>query len=176
MFCLPAQAPGRVAALDGTQHRPLAEAIGKPVALIFITHDCPICNAYAPELSRIAKAYAKRDVPVELVYTEQGLSRQDATAHAKSYSYTGMKLFLDPKGTLAKACGATTTPEAAVYDERGRLIYLGRIDDQYIGFGKQRARVSSRDLRAALDAALSHQQIAHPRTTAVGCLITINPS
>ena len=159
-------------ALDGTLHRPLAEAGGKPVALVLIAHDCPICNAYAPELSRIAKEFGKRGVLVELVYTEPGLSLHSARAHASSYSYTGLKLFLDTKGTLARTSGVTITPEAAVYDPSGRLTYRGRIDNQYVSFGKQRARVTSRDLRAALEATLSHRPIAHARTDAIGCYIS----
>ena len=85
-------------------------------------------------------------------------------------------MFLDPKGALSKACGVTITPEAAVYDGAGRLAYRGRIDNLYVGFGKQRARATSRDLRLALDAILAHKPIAQPRTLAIGCFITSNSS
>ena len=164
-------ASATVTALDGSQHRPLIEAKGKPIALVFIAHDCPICNAYAPELLRIAKSYGKRGVQVELVYAEPSFSLESARAHAKAYSYSRLKLFLDPKGSLAKACGVTITPEAAVYDSAGRLTYRGRIDNEYVSFGKQRTSVTSRDLRSALDATLMHKPIAHARTEAVGCYI-----
>src|SRR5580700_2826454 len=90
-------ASAQVVALDGKLHRPLSEARGNPVALVFIAHDCPICNAYAPELGRIAKAYRKRGVQVELVYAEPSLSLQSARIHAKAYAFAGLKLFLDPK-------------------------------------------------------------------------------
>jgi len=168
----PTPASASVEGLDGAIHRPLIEAMGKPIALVFIAHDCPICNAYAPELLRIAKVYGRQGVPVELVYAEPRLSLEAARAHARSYSYTGLKIFLDPKGSLAKACGVTITPEAAVFDAAGRLTYRGRIDNQYVSFGKQRTSVTSRDLRSALDATLMHKQVAHARTEAVGCFIT----
>src|SRR5579862_6347732 len=109
VVCAPGQ-PIAVTALDGSPHRPLAEAKGKPVAFVFIAHDCPICNAYAPELARIATEYAKRGLAVELVYAEPGLSLEAARAHAKAYAYTRFKVFLDPKGALAKACEVNITP------------------------------------------------------------------
>ncbi|MHB8635889.1 MAG: redoxin family protein [Fimbriimonadaceae bacterium] len=167
---------GSVLALDGTRHSPLAEGRGKPLALIFIAHDCPICNAYAPELKRIATRYAKRGVAVELVYAEAGLSVSAARAHAKAFSYGGLQAFLDPHGVLARACGVTITPEAALYDSAGRLTYRGRIDNRYVAFGKQRARVTSHDLRAALNDTLSHKPVPNARTLAVGCFIsTLTP-
>ncbi|HLK15776.1 MAG TPA: redoxin family protein [Fimbriimonadaceae bacterium] len=172
----PIPAAGWVTALDGTRHRPLVEEKGKTLALVFITHDCPICNAYAPELRRIADSYAKKGASVELVYAEPNLTLAEAKSHAKAYSYTGLKTFLDPTAILAKASGVTVTPEAAVYGANGSLLYRGRIDDQYVAFGKQRARVTSHDLRIALDAALRHHPLAHPRTEAVGCFIPLTRS
>ena len=160
-----------VRTLDGSWHHPLAEAKGKALALVFIAHDCPICNAYAPEIVRIAKTFGRLGAKVELVYAEPGLTLSAARAHAKAYSYNGMSIFLDPTGALAKACGAKITPEAAVYDSSGRLTYRGRIDDLYVSFGKQRVAATSHDLRMALDATLKSKPPLHARTDAVGCYI-----
>ena len=168
----PDPATGAVLSIGGRRHRPLAEAKGKVVALVFIAHDCPICNAYAPELKRIANTYDRRGALVELVYAEPNLSLKDARAHARAYSYSGLSLFLDPRGDLAKACGVTVTPEVALYDSHRRLVYRGRIDDQYVAFGKQRMRVTSHDLRSALDATLAHKPIHNARTDPIGCFIS----
>ena len=51
------------------------------------------------------------------------------------------------------------------------LVYRGRIDDRYVDFGNTRARATQHDLRQALDAVLSGEPVANPRTKAVGCFI-----
>ena len=66
---------------------------------------------------------------------------------------------------------ATATPEAAVLDRDGKVVYLGRIDDAYYGFGKRRSSATSQDLRDALDAVLDGKPVPHPRTTVLGCEI-----
>jgi thiol-disulfide isomerase/thioredoxin len=168
---LSAQASPQLTGLDGRVHRPLAESGRHPALVVFISHDCPICNAYAPELRRISTKYRKSHVAVSLVYAEPGLSLEAARAHTKAYSYTGIHSYLDPHGELSKFTGATVTPEAVLYDSAGKLAYRGRIDDSYVAFGKQRTRVSSHDLRVALDAVIAHRKVANARTSPVGCYI-----
>ncbi|GIT77890.1 MAG: hypothetical protein Ct9H300mP32_2720 [Verrucomicrobiota bacterium] len=63
------------------------------------------------------------------------------------------------------------TPEAAVFDAKGRLIYRGRIDDLYADFGKKRARPTRHDLRDTLDALLAGKRLTKRTTKAVGCYI-----
>src|ERR1700678_1339369 len=86
-----------VSGVDGRTHRLLADANGRPSVVIFISHDCPICNTYAPELRQIARQYAK-SASVDLVYEDPHLSRALAESHAKAYGLTDANLFLDPAG------------------------------------------------------------------------------
>jgi thiol-disulfide isomerase/thioredoxin len=163
----------QVMGLDGLMHRPLSDVGNHPTVLLFISHDCPICNAYAPEIERIEKKYGK-SATFSLVYAEPKLSRAAALKHFKAYSYTGFHSYLDPNGAVSKYVGATITPEAALYDATGKLAYLGRIDDLYVAYGKQREHATKHDLRAALDAVTSHRQVANSRSTPVGCYIATN--
>lgn len=156
--------------VDGRAHHPFAEASGKPLLFVFVSHDCPICNTYAPELARIGAAYRLK-VQIDLVYADPDLSAAKAKAHAKSYGLTGLHLFLDPKYQFAASVGATVTPEAVLYDERGKKAYSGRIDDLFYGLGKQRAKAIHHDLRSALDAILSHRRPDPAETESVGCII-----
>ena len=39
-----------------------------------------------------------------------------------------------------------------MFDAKGRLVYRGRIDNLYAGFGKKRFKPTKRDLRDTLDA------------------------
>jgi len=72
---------------------------------------------------------------------------------------------------MPKAAEATITPEAAVYSATGKLIYRGRINDLYTGFGDRRNAASEHTLRNALDAIPSGKEVKTARTKAVGCLI-----
>jgi hypothetical protein len=63
------------------------------------------------------------------------------------------------------------TPEAAVFDARGRVVYRGRIDDRYVDFGLDRPEPTSRDLERAIQDLLAGRSVAVPRTQAVGCIL-----
>lgn len=156
--------------VNGKTVRPLRPGGQKATVLLFVAHDCPISNAYAPELNRTIAAYTARKVAFYLVYVAPGLSPSTVRKHVADYGYRCPAL-LDPAQKLAKAAGVTITPEAAVYGATGKRLYRGRIDDRYIDFGKARYQATTHDLRAALDAVLEGRAIARPVTKAVGCFI-----
>ena len=156
--------------VDGAPQRPLADAGQAATVLFFVLHDCPIANAYAPEISRIAAEYRERGVRAFVIYAEDDLSPADARKHAREYAYRCPAL-LDPKGTLARSAGATVSPEAAVFSAKGALLYRGRIDDRAIAPGKHRAEPHERDLRVALDAILAGRPVRERFTRAIGCYL-----
>ncbi len=156
--------------LSGHRNDLFSEAGGKPVALVFIAHDCPISNTYAPELARIARDY-RSDALFGLVYEERNFTAAQAREHAASYGYKGVHLFLDPTGKAARASGAGITPEAVVFDGKGRRTYLGRIDDLFYDFGKQRPAATKHDFRNALNATISHRPVKPATGPPFGCVI-----
>ena len=161
-------APLTFSDLNGKQYV-LADNRTRATVLIFVARDCPISNTYAPEINRIAAQYAK-NVRFFLVYTDQDLSAAKAQMHAKDFAYQ-MPLVLATKHQLVRATGATVTPQVAVLAPDGKRLYLGRINNLYIGFGKKRARITQNDLRATLDAVLAGKAVPHATTTAIGCFI-----
>jgi len=150
---------------------PFANTHGKKaVVLLFIASDCPISNSYAPEIQRICAYYTPRNVAFTLVYSDPDLSLANAKKHARDYGYTSPVL-LDPTHRLARKAGATVTPEAAVFAPSGKLLYRGRIDNLYVGYGQRRYTVTRHDLRDALDAVLRGKPVPTPITPAIGCFI-----
>lgn len=145
---------------------------GRPATvLVFIAPDCPISNAYAPELARIAADYTPRGVVFYGVHADPRVGEEQAQRHAEEYGYP-FKVVRDGEQALARRVGATVTPEAAVLDARGKLVYLGRVDDLYYGLGRRRgAGPSTRELRDALDAVLEGRAVEEPRVPAIGCEI-----
>lgn len=156
--------------VQGRMHTPLNQPDTKAVVLFFLLVDCPISNAYSPEISRICADYVLKKVATFIVHADPDLSPAEAQKHAKDY---GLKspLLLDPRHQLVQRAGVTIAPEVAVFDAAGTLCYRGRIDDLYVDLGKRRATPTQRDLRIALDALLEGKPIPTPRTRALGCYL-----
>ena len=121
----------------------------KAVVLLFIARDCPISNSYVPEIERIIARDAREKVAFILVSPDPDTTLASARQHARDYGYT-CPLLLDPAHRLAHRAGATVTPAAALFAPGGRLLYRGRIDDLFLGFGKRRDAAARHDLRDAL--------------------------
>jgi hypothetical protein len=143
--------------------------------LLFIAPDCPISNGYAPEITRIAKTYGTQRVSFFAVHADPRVSADVANRHAKEYGYE-FPILLDPQQKLARHIGASITPQAAVLDRRGNVVYLGRIDDMYVSFGRRRAAPTTHELRDALDAVLAERPVAQARVPAIGCEIPPPPA
>jgi len=138
--------------------------------LIFVSIDCPVSNRYAPEIKRMYDDFSPRGVRFQLVYPNPLDSDEAIDNHLREYGYPAIAA-RDRDHALVKAAGATITPEAAVFDSRGRLVYLGRIDDRFVELGRERPAATQHDLRNALGAVLGGTAVPHPRTQAVGCFI-----
>lgn len=105
-----------------------------------------------------------------VVYGEAGPGPAAARKHARDYAF-GCPALLDPAHALARAAGATVSPEAAVFSAKGELLYRGRIDDRAASLGVHRAEPRQRDLRAALDAILAGKAVRERFTKAIGCYL-----
>ena len=71
---------------------------------------------------------------------------------------------------MAVSLGATRTPEIFVIDRGGRIVYQGRVDDQYEP-GVARKKVTQHDLRDAIVSLVEGRTPDVKQTLAVGCLI-----
>ncbi len=159
--------------LDAEKVLPLKcsiEAKEKATVVIFITTDCPIANSFAPEINRLHLAYSSRNVRLTLIHVDSDLSDADAKQHAADYELKP-PVAIDREHALVKAVDAKVTPEAFVYDAEGKLRYRGRINNLYAALGKRRATVTVHDLRDAIEAVISDQEVATPQTEALGCFI-----
>lgn len=160
-----------IADAQGGMRQPLQARKGGLAVLLFVTHDCPISNHYAQEIRRICEAYEGRGVSCTLVYVDPSLTDAAALAHAREYGHGRYPVVVDREHLLVRETGVTTTPEAAVLDDAGRIGYRGRIDDFFAAWGKARREAREHDLRDALDAMLTGRPVAKPETRAVGCFI-----
>lgn len=153
---------------QGPARTPLADHGQKATVLIFLAHDCPVTNATAPALARLASEFTPRGVHFFGIYTTE--TAAEINTHCRDYGLTFPGL-LDPKLHLARLAGATRMPEAAVFSPAGKLLYRGRIDDRAIQPGRTRPTPSRQDLRLALESILSGQPPDPRFTPAIGCYL-----
>ncbi len=156
--------------VNGSIVTPLDPGRHRPIVLVFITQDCPIANACAPEIERIYRTCAARRIGMYLVYVDPELTAHAARRHRSAYRYTCPAL-LDPRHRLARAGHVAVTPEAALFDSKGRLLYHGSIDDRVVALGQVRNAPSQRYLRDALDALTHGKPVSVAHRKAIGCSI-----
>lgn len=155
---------------------PFAPA-GAATAIFFVQTDCPISNWYAPTIQQVCRDYATRGVGCTLMYEDVDLGstgtslEQQVQRHLQEYRYERMPAAVDRTRTIATRAGASVTPQVVVVDRTGTVRYSGRIDNAYADLGRPRQRVTSHELRDALDAILAGRPVTRSRTEALGCFI-----
>ena len=157
--------------LSGNKVEPLSATKAKAVVLIFTRIDCPISNRYAPVLQELNRKFTQRGVSFWLVYLDPHQKVEEVRQHIKDFGYH-LHVALDPQHILVKIAGVQVTPEVAVFSPHAELLYRGRIDNQYVDFGKARPSPTRNDLELTLDAILSDRPVPRKTTPAVGCYIS----
>ena len=160
--------------LNGAAIRPADAGDGSFAVLVFVTSDCPIANAFQPELARLVLRARELGGRLTLVHVVPTLSEQEARTHVAEF---GIKapVVIDRAHRLVKATGVEMTPEAVVIDRAGQVVYRGRINNLFVTYGKRRAEATEHDLRNAIEAVASGKPVAQARTEALGCYIPSLP-
>ncbi len=141
----------------------------KAVVVLFLGTECPVNNAYSPRLAELHKDYAGKDVAFVAINANCHDTAVRIAAHAKEHKLP-FPVLKDAGNVVADKFGARRTPEAFVLDPAGKVIYQGRIDDQF-GIGFMRKVPTRRDLACALDEVLAGKTVSVPATPVAGCLI-----
>jgi hypothetical protein len=144
----------------------------KAVVLVFIDTDCPIANAYQPELRRMEKKFGAQGIKFVMIHADPKTDVEMAKTHAKEFGITA-PVCIDKGHRWVKRTGATVTPEAVVLDAGGKTVYQGRIDDRHAQLGKKRPEPKVLDLDTALEEWISGKPVKVAKTNAVGCRIFV---
>src|SRR6202166_5253283 len=155
--------------IHGSPDEVLAQGRGKVLVLIFVRTDCPIANRYAPLLQEMNKKYEQQAL-FRLVFPDRNESTDKIRHYLQEYSYQSSAI-RDLDHALVKKAMAKATPEAAVFDAKGELVYHGRIDYLYEHIGEYRRAATSHELADAIEAASKGLHPPVSTTEAVGCFI-----
>jgi len=154
----------------------IADVAGKQGTLVlFSCKHCPWVKAWEARIAAIGNTYPKKGIGVIAInpndpasYPEDDFKgmQQQAKEHGYTFPYV-----MDATSEVARAFGATRTPEAFLFDRHGRLVYHGAIDDN----AKDPEKVEAHYLRDALEALIAGKEVAMKETKAIGCSIKLRP-
>ncbi len=138
------------------------------LVLIFSSNRCPTAKAYAERMNTLQGDYGPRGAQVIAInsndphlYPDESYPRMVERAAEDRYAFPYV---VDDGQRVAKAYGATCTFHVFVLDRDRLLRYQGRFDDSRLP-----ARVTSHDLRNALDDILAHRDVRLSTTRPFGC-------
>ena len=140
--------------------------------LVFSSNRCPTAKAYAERMNALQEEYGPRGVQLLAInsndphlYPDESHPRMVERAAEDRLPFPYL---VDEGQRVAKAYGATCTFHVFVLDGARRLRYQGRFDDARLP-----ARVTSHDLRNALDDVLADRDVRVPTTRPFGCSLDL---
>jgi peroxiredoxin len=157
--------------VDGKQ-RSIAEVRGdKGTLVVFTCNACPWARAWEERITELGNTFAKRGIGVIAINSnDPGQVAEDGfDVMQQRAKRRGMKFpyVVDASSGVARAFGATRTPEVFLFDAGGKLVYHGTVDDN----GREPGKVTKRYLRDALQAVAAGNPVAVAETKALGCSI-----
>jgi thiol-disulfide isomerase/thioredoxin len=148
----------------------ITEAGGeKGTLVIFTCNHCPYVKAWEERIVELGNTYRDRGVGVIAINpNDPSVKSEDrfeamqerAKARGMKFPYT-----VDETSAIARAFGATKTPEIFLFDAGGKLVYKGAVDDN----SEDASKVKHHYLRDALEALIAGKPIAKAETKALGC-------
>ncbi len=169
-------APLRDVRMPGVDGRAvaIADVAGKQGTLvIFMCQHCPWVKAWQTRIARVGKEAIQRGVGVIAINSNDiaALPEDDLDHMAAQARQLGLAFpyVMDSTSDVARAFGATHTPEAYLFDARGRLVYHGAVDDN----ARDEKRVKQRWLRDAVEAVAGGRAVPVAETKAMGCGIRL---
>lgn len=150
----------------------IASAAGKKGTLVIFTcNHCPWVKMWQTRIATIGNAALDRGVGVIAVnsndpadYPEDGPAEMKARAKQLGFKFPYV---MDETSDVARAFGATHTPEAYLFDASGKLVYHGGVDDN----ARDAKAVEQRWLHNAVQAVAAGKSVATAETKALGCSI-----
>ncbi len=165
----PATATKMKSALDGKSVS-IADVKGKAGTLVVFTcNHCPFARGWERRIADLANSYSQKGIGVILInandpakYPEDDFAGMQARAKQLGLQ---VPYVVDETSGVAKALGASVTPEAFLFDKAGKLAYHGTVDDNH----RDAAAAKNHYLKDALDAVLEGRPAPVAETKGIGC-------
>jgi len=157
--------------IDGKKYSLSSLTDKKALIVIFSCNHCPYVQAYEDRIIRIQEDYAHKGVVViainsndDVNYPDDSFENMKKRAAEKKFNFHYLR---DEEQSIARAYNATHTPEIFLFDKGRKLVFHGKIDDNW----QEPDRVQNPYLKNALDELLAGKEISVPETFTIGCTI-----
>ena len=154
--------------INGTEH-PLLKDELEATVIIFMGWECPIMRQYVPRLKELRAEFQGRGVRWLAINSNQHDSLSELQYFAKSFNFD-FPILKDVGNRLADQFAARRTPEVFLLGSNNRIVYQGRIDDQFT-YGRQRPDVVTQFLANAIEETLSGERVSQEYVEPAGCII-----
>lgn len=141
------------------------------LVVIFSCNHCPYVQAYEDRIIALQSEFKDQGVQFVAInsndathYPDDSFENMVKRAREKKFNFPYLQ---DKSQAVARAYAATHTPHLYVFDQERKLIYTGKVDDNW----QNPSEVKKQYLREALSAAVNGQKPSEPETFAIGCTI-----
>lgn len=141
------------------------------LVVVFTCNHCPYAMASEDRLIELQRDYAGKGVQIVAInpndavnYPDDSFEKMKERAADKGFNFPYLR---DESQEVARAYDAACTPDIFVFDKDRKLVYNGRIDDNW----KEPDKVTRNDLREVLDAALEGRSVDFEHVPSMGCSI-----
>jgi peroxiredoxin len=145
----------------------------KGTLVVFSCNHCPWVKAWEDRITEIGNLAHKDGFGVIVINpndpernAENSYAAMQTRAKERGFEFPYV---VDETSEVARAFGATRTPEVFLFDGKGKLVYHGAIDDN----AHEPASVKSAYLKDALGALKEGKEVATKSTKALGCTVQL---
>lgn len=156
---------------DGNMHSSDSFSNKEILIVIFSCNHCPYVQAYEQRIIELQNEFNENSVQIVAIssndavkYPEDSFDEMKKRAVEKGYNFPYL---YDEDQKIAKAFGATHTPQVFLYNNERKLKYEGKIDDNW----QEPDKVQSRYLREAIIEVMEVKDVSMPETFSIGCTI-----
>jgi peroxiredoxin len=143
----------------------------KGLIIIFSCNHCPYVQAYEGRIKAIQSDYKDKGITVVAInsnddvnYPDDSFENMKKRAAEQNFNFIYLR---DEDQSAARKFDATHTPEIFLFDKDRKLVYHGKIDDNW----QEPEKAVNHYLRNALNEMLAGKEISVPETYSIGCTI-----
>jgi peroxiredoxin len=136
------------------------------VVIVFTCNSCPCARDYEDRIKAFAEKHKQLLAVIAInpnLIKEDNLEAMKKRATDRGYNFTYLH---DETQKVAKAYGATYTPEFFLLNQERKIVYMGAMDDK-----DDPDKVKTHYLEDALEAVLNGRTPVRAETLARGCMV-----
>lgn len=142
----------------------------KACVFIFISPECPLCQAYSLSINNLYCEYHPKGIELLGIVSGTLFSVREIENYKNKYNLQ-IPLYLDKNKYLSQKYNASITPQAILINRTDTILYSGRIDNWSYALGKKRKNITEHSLKEAIEDVINSRTVRIPITKAIGCFI-----